>query len=408
MTQKQSFQHTAQLSRERGQPSSSKSLINIRLHEPTFGEDEIAAVVEVMRSGKVTSGEKVREFESKFGPNAVMVNSGSSANLLAISGLVSTGRLRPGDEVIVSALSWSTTVWPLIQHGLIPKIVDIDPDTLNIDLDKAEMAIGKKTTGIMPVHVYGNPCNLPALSRLQKLRILTVIEDGCEALGANGVGSVGDVATYSLYFSHHITTGEGGMVVTKDPDLAEEMRVLRCHGWIRDMKDGSKYKEAYPDIDPKFLFVNVGYNLRCTEMQGAMGLSQLPKLMGFVEARRHAASRLLDGFSRYEWLITQNCSQESSWFGFPVIVKNDAPFDANEIRTFFEGNGIETRSIICGNIARQPGLKRYPHVVVGDLKNADHVMKQGFSIPCHQNMRVEDCYHIINVLDNFMQSRGYD
>ncbi len=386
--------------------------MKIRLHEPTFGEEEIQAVVDVMRSTNITSGEKVREFESKFGPNAVMCNSGSSANLLAVAALCAEGKLKPGDEVIVSALSWATTVWPLVQHGLVPKIVDIDPDTLNIDQHEAFQAHGPKTKAIMPVHVYGNPCDPLMLIALEAAG-LVVIEDCCEALGAkyedgDPVGRDGDVATYSFYYSHHITTGEGGMCVARDRSVAEEMRMLRAHGWTRDLKcqDDIISLANYPDIDPRFLFVRAGYNLRCTEMQAAMGLVQLPKLDGFVAARRASAKLFTDGFSSYaEYLSTQEETGQSSWFGFPIVVRKTAPFGADNLRRHFEAHGIETRSLICGNIARQPGLKDYLHVVCGSLEHADHVMSSGFSIGCHQAMGAVQCERVINVLDTFMEGQ---
>ncbi len=385
--------------------------MKIRLHEPTFGEEEIQAVVDVMRSTNITSGEKVREFESKFGPNAVMCNSGSSANLLVIAALCHEGALKRGDKVIVSALSWATTVWPLVQHGLVPVIVDIDPNTLNIDPKEVEKALGPKTKAIMPVHVYGNPCDMTPLLLCHDAGIL-LIEDCCEALGAESsfgksVGTFGDAATFSFYYSHHITTGEGGMCVTKSPALGERMRILRAHGWTRDLKYGNAlYREKHSDIDQRFLFVNAGYNLRCTEMQAAMGLVQLPKLEGFVEARREAAKLLKGAFSGYIGnFATQRETGKSSWFGFPIIVRKGSPFTAANVRRHFEAHGIETRSIICGNIARQPGLKDSPHVVCGSLEHADHVMNSGFSIGCHQDMGEVQCGRVKNALDIFMEGQ---
>jgi len=392
--------------------------MKVRLHEPTFGEDEIAAAVEVLRSTQVTSGAKVIEFESCFGPNyAVMVNSGSSANLLAVSALCNPmmdSGLQEGDEVIVSALSWSTTVWPLVQNGLLPKIVDIDLDTLNIDPDKVEQAIGPNTRAIMPVNVYGNLCDVKRLKDLCRRYGLWYIEDCCEALDVANIRSASpssDIQTYSFYFSHHITTLEGGMVVTGNNKINDLLRILRSHGWIRDLPDAREYVKQYPDIDPRFLFVNVGYNLRSTEVAAAIGLVQLPKLAGFIEARRKAADMLLERFKRYEhYLSTQKETSDSrsTWFGFPIVVKDNAPFTSGDIRKHFEENEIETRSIICGNIARQPGMQLFSHVKVGRLKNADHVMKNGFSIGCHQDIGIEICSYVGDILDDFMRSGGYN
>ncbi len=386
----------------------------VRLHEPTFGEGEIAAAVAVLRSTRVTSGAKVREMESHF-PNGVMCNSGSSANLLAIAALcnpLTPNRLVDGDEVIVSALSWSTTVWPLVQHGLIPKIVDIDSATLNIDpLEiERESAVGPRTRAIMPVHVYGNPCDMDALAKIAATHNLILIEDCCEALGAkwNGydVGSFGDLATFSFYFSHHVTTLEGGMVVARDNEMAEMMRILRAHGWTRDLENDSEYREKYSHIDPKFLFVNAGYNLRTTELNAAIGLVQMPKLPGFLVVRRAAAAGLIEAFKPYSHLLSvqkETRGAESSWFGFPVIVHADAPFTTKALRAHFERFNVETRSVIAGNIARQPGMQLWDHVQVGTLKNADHVMTHGFSLPCHQGVDEAALRHMTRVIDAFMR-----
>ena len=387
--------------------------MNIKLHESTFGEDEIQAVVDVMRSGQVTSGKKVKEFERTFSDiYAVMCNSGSSANLLAVAALCDPStphHLEPGDGVIVSALSWSTTIWPLVQYGLVPVIVDIDPMTLNMDMIEVSKAARSDARAIMPVHVYGNPCDMNELREVAHVGSMAIIEDCCEALGAefNGqpIGTFGDIATFSFYFSHHITTVEGGMCITTSDDLLDRMRILRAHGWTRDLEDDTGYREVYPDIDPRFLFVGAGYNLRATEMAGAMGLVQLPKLPRFVDARRAAAKSLSEMFGRYEDHLTyqrETLGGKSSWFGFSIIVSEDAAFTAKDMRRSFEAAGIETRPIICGNIALQPGLQRYPYSKIGSLSHATRAMKIGFAIGCHQHVDDVACDYIKDVLDNFM------
>ncbi|MBF0125548.1 MAG: DegT/DnrJ/EryC1/StrS family aminotransferase [Magnetococcales bacterium] len=370
----------------------------VRLHEPTFGADEIMAVVESLLSTQVTMGERVLAFERQFAhslrmTHGVMNNSGSSANLLAIAALANRETdncLRPGDEVIVPALSWSTTVWPLIQNGLVPVIVDIDPVTLNIDPEQIDRAVGPKTKAVMVVHVYGNPCDMTAIIQRCQRYGLQLIEDCCEALGAEfdgrAVGSMGRVGTFSFYFSHHITTMEGGICVTEDLGLAEMMRILRSHGWTRNLQHPERYTEKYPDIDPRFLFVNVGFNLRPTEPQAAMGAVQLPKLAGLVANRRRCAAQLQASLAPFNELFS--CQQETvggyhSWFGFPIVVNSTAPFSAAHLRRFLAQSGIETRPIICGNIAHQPGLQLYPHRLVGTLDCATHVMKNGLAIASH-------------------------
>lgn len=363
--------------------------MKVKLHECSYDEEEIQAAVEVLRSTNVTSGDKVREFESKFGPYAVMCNSGSSANLLAIALLCNplNPKLHPGDEVIVSALSWSTTVWPLVQHGLIPVIADINPETLNIDPKEIVKAISPKTKAIMPVHVYGNPCDMIYINKIARANDLTVIEDCCESLG-NDVGK-SDYNTYSFYFSHHITTLEGGMVVVQNQEDADLLKSIRAHGWTREMKNPPHHK----GIDDRFLFITAGYNLRASEVNAAIGLIQLEKLDGFVKTRKAAAKMLTDIFKPY---VGIQKDMGSSWFGFPIITD-----DAKELRAHFEKDNIETRPLICGNIARQPGMKLYPHRVVGDLPNADRVMKYGFSLPCHQDIGEEECNYVSESLSRF-------
>ncbi len=370
----------------------------MKLHEPTFGEEEIQAVVECMRSTQVTSGEKVRAFEKAFMSGAVACNSGSSANLLAISALVSTGRLNAGDEVIVSALSWSTTVWPLIQHGLVPVFVDCDR-TLCISPPDVRAAMTGKTRAVMPVHVYGTPCDMDEIQKICRDARLVLIEDCCEALGAEyegrPVGTFGDVATFSFYYSHHITTMEGGIAVTLDRDLAETMRIQRAHGWVRDCENPERWTKEHPGFDPKFLFVDIGYNLRMTEPQAAMGLCQLPKLKGIVERRRENLKRYHEALP---WLPAQIHRPGSSCFGFNFFVE-----DRDRVAKGLNAAGIETRPIIAGNLARQPALKRYPHRVFGTLMNADQVLDHGLSVGCHQGVTEEDIGRVAKTLETLCQ-----
>lgn len=391
----------------------------VRLHEPTFGPDEVMAMVEVMLSTRVTMGPKVRQFEKDLADyfsvsEAVTNNSGSSANLLAIAALanpMTPNGLKPGDEVIVPALSWSTTVWPLIQHSLVPVFVDIDPDTLNISPAAIEAAISEKTKAVMIVPVYGNPCDMDAITGLCARRGLQLIEDTCESLGASydgkPLGTFGRVGTYSFYFSHHITTLEGGVCVSNDYELGEIMRIVRAHGWVREAKDPQKFWDAHPDIDPKFLFVNLGYNIRLTEVQGAIGSVQLPKLDGFVDARRHSAQTLLEGLQRYNSVLSfqmETPKGRHSWFGFSMTVREGAPFSAGQLRQHLEQCGIETRPIICGNIAKQPAVQLFPHRVAGDLPNASHVMSNGLAVACHQSLDAGSHRHMLDSFATFMKA----
>jgi CDP-6-deoxy-D-xylo-4-hexulose-3-dehydrase len=393
----------------------------VRLHEPTFGASEIIAATDVLLSTRVTMGPKVRDFEREFAEafhfaQGITNNSGSSANLLAVAALcniATPNRLQPGDEVIVPALCWSTTVWPLIQHDLVPVIVDCDPNTFNIDPAEIERAIGPKTRGIMPVHVYGNPCDMRAIVDICRRRDLVLIEDCCEALGATydgkAVGKFGRVGTFSFYFSHHMTTLEGGICVTDEFELAEMIRVLRAHGWVRELQEPKAYYEKYPNIDKRFLFINQGYNLRLTELQAAFGLIQLPKLAGFVDARRTNTSEWLKDLARWSEFFhfqQETPNARSSCFGFPILVKDNAPFTTGQITAFLNKANIETRPIICGNIAEQPAMHMYKHRVVGNLQSSGAVMDRGFSFGNHQAIDVAARAYVTETIASFMKSRG--
>jgi CDP-4-dehydro-6-deoxyglucose reductase, E1 len=392
----------------------------VRLHECTYGAEEISAALECLLTTYVTMGPKTRFFEGEcnkqFGfEHGVMVNSGSSANLLAVAALVNPAlkrRLNPGDEVIVPALSWSTTVWPLIQCGLVPVIIDVDPGTLNLDLDEVRKAIGPKTRGVMPVHVYGNPCDMDGLMAIAKEHDLIVIEDCCEALGAlyrgKSVGSFGEVGTFSFYYSHHITTLEGGICHTNSFELAELMRVLRAHGWVRETEDREKYEAQYPHIDPRFLFVNVGFNLRPTELQSAFGPIQLKKLEQFIQVRADNAAfwrKAMTPYEKYFRFQSTTPQGRHSWFGFPMVVQPDAPFTAQELRAWLKQHNIENRPLICGNIADQPAFRLFPHRVSGDLKEAKLIMSNGFTWGNHQAVKAEARQYVLDTVTAFLKSR---
>jgi CDP-6-deoxy-D-xylo-4-hexulose-3-dehydrase len=379
--------------------------VQIKLHEPTFGEEEIQAACEQMRTTNVTMGPKVREFEEKcaayFGSKyCVMSNSGSSANLLAFAALtnpVIECHMKRGDEVIVPALSWATSVWPIVQMGLIPVFVDCDLDTYNLNTQKLQEAITPKTKAIMLVHVYGNPCDMSTIMAIAHRHKIHMIEDCCEAMSASygnqKVGTIGIIGTMSLYYSHHITTFEGGLCFTDNFELAELMRILRAHGWSREADDKQKYIDQYPDIDPRFIFVNIGYNLRPTEVQAAIGMVQLPKLDRFIHRRRTAWEAYRHSFEKYSrFLRFQKETGYASWFGFGMVLREDAPFTLKDITSFLQERGIETRPIIAGNMARHPAMKMCKHGISGTLENCDIIMQRGFAIGCQvAHDYVKDC-----------------
>jgi CDP-6-deoxy-D-xylo-4-hexulose-3-dehydrase len=282
-------------------------------------------------------------------------------------------------------------------------------NNLNLDLNKLEQAIGPKTRAIKLVHVYGNPCNMDVIMALAKKHNLFIIEDCCEAMGASydgkSVGNFGDVGTFSFFFSHHISTLEGGISVTNNFDLTETMRILRAHGWSREADNHKKYVAQYPHIDPRFIFINQGYNLRPTELNAAMGMLQLPKLDGFIDNRRETAAFFLQHLAQYEEFFQfqqETPKGKHVWFGFAVILKDSAPFTVQDITAFIQKNHIETRPIIAGNMARHPAFDMYEHRISGELDAADTVMRQGFAFACHHAVDQDAREYMADVIDQFM------
>tara|TARA_B100002019_G_scaffold292529_1_gene315982 strand:+ start:8023 stop:9336 length:1314 start_codon:yes stop_codon:yes gene_type:complete len=391
----------------------------IKLMEPTYGVEEILAANEVLISTNVTMGKKVKEFENTYAKKykfkyAVSCNSGSSANLLSLSVLTDKNLnfLKPGDEVIVSAFSWSTTIWPIIQRGLIPVFVDINLNTLNIDCEKISKAINKKTKAIMIVHAYGNPCEMDKIVNIAKKNKLILIEDCCEAMGAyyknKSVGSFGDISTFSFYFSHHITTLEGGICLTNSKIIRDYLKIQRSHGWIREIDNKKNFKKYLTKFDSKFLFTSEGYNLRLTELQAAIGISQIAKINKFVSWRRKIAKEVKNFLSNYKDIIfTQEETSQSknSYFGIAIIVNENKFFKIDELVKYLNSKNIETRPIICGNFTRQPGVKKFKYKIVGKLNNSDFITKNSFAIGCHQNITLQDVAYLKNTFKFFLDKK---
>lgn len=396
-------------------------MMKIPLNASTFGDDEINAAVEVLQSGFVTMGKKCLQFEEAFARymnvrNAVFVNSGSSANLLAFFALANpelpvAGRLRrltPGSEIIVPAVTWSTTVWPIVQAGGVPVLVDSDPETLQMNLEAVEKAITPKTVAICPVHVLGNAVPMGPVLELARKHSLWVIEDTCEALGTRHeqkmVGTLGDIGTYSFFFSHHITTIEGGMIVTQNDELAELFRALRAHGWTRHLKNRETVEAKFPQIDPRFLFITTGFNVRPTEINAAFGLHQLTKLQAFNDRRVEIAeawNRELQPFIEEKLLVPMKTTPktDSTWFGYPVICRDNAM--RNRLQAYLEKDGIETRPIICGNLARQPAFQHIPHRIAGTLQGAVRIMDCGLFWGSHPLMTEAETAYVSKTVKEF-------
>lgn len=384
---------------------------------PPYNSDEVKEAIDSLLSTYVTMGKKCYQFEDDFAKYiglkyGLFVNSGSSANLIALSILSSPlvhNPICPGDEVITSAVTWSTTVFPIYDIGATPVFVDSNPDTMTMDVQQIEEAISEKTKAIMPVHLLGNPCDMEKIMSLAKKYNLYVIEDCCEAHGSTFknkmIGSFGHISTFSFFFSHHISTIEGGMVLTDNPLFNKIGQSLRAHGWIRERSDKEDFIKKYPKFDSRFLFVQRGYNLRPTELQGAFGIHQLPKLEKFIDARIKAAQYFNEKLKKYEeFLILPKFFKESkqSWFGFAIIVKDNAPFSKQELYDFLEKNDIETRQIMGGNFVEQPVMKSLPYRTITDLRNSEFIFQNGIFIGLHNKFDIKRCEKVIEIFNSFL------
>lgn len=373
----------------------------------TWDQKELDAIQSVIASGMYSMGPRVAQFEHEFAQYVgsrycVMCNSGSSANLLMVAALRfrKDKPLQPGDEIIVPAVSWSTTYHPLQQYGLKLKFVDVDRDTLNYDLQALESAVGSKTRAIMVVNLLGNPNDFDRIARIVGQREIVVIEDNCESLGARlggkQAGTFGTMGSYSAFFSHHISTMEGGMVVTDDEELYHIMLSVRAHGWTRNLPQenkvtGTKSDDAFVE---SFKFVLPGYNLRPLEMSGAIGSEQLKKLPSMVEDRRRNARKFLDVMKDFPKLRTQKEIGESSWFGFSMIVQPDAPFKRADVVRVFTKYGIDVRPIVAGNFAKNEVLRWFDYEVHGKLTNAEQLDANGLFIGNH-HYPLDDEFHTL-------------
>lgn len=358
---------------------------------------EYAAIDRVVKSGMFSMGPEVARFEEEFAAAmgskyCVMVNSGSSANLIIVAALRyhSKHGLPEGAEVIVPAVSWSTTYYPLHQYGLRQKFVDIDRDTLNYDLDALAEAIGPETRAIMVVNLLGNPNEFDRIEKIIGDRDILVIEDNCESLGATyqgrQAGTFGIAGSYSSFFSHHIATMEGGLVVTDDEELHHIMLSVRSHGWTRHLPKFNHVTGEKSDdpFEESFKFVLPGYNLRPLEMSGAIGQEQIAKLPMIVAERRKNAEAFRALMQGYPQMRMQQEIGESSWFGFSLVVQPDAGFDRAALIRALGDHGVECRPIVTGNFAKNEVVKNHmDHVIHGTLKNAEDIDVNGLFIGNH-------------------------
>ena len=364
-----------------------------------FDNQEIESLVDASLDFWLTTGRFAEQFEREFARyfelrNAVLVNSGSSANLLAVTALTSPKlgdrRLKPGDEVITVAAGFPTTVNPMVQLGLVPVFVDVSISTYNIDSSQLEAALSPKTRAIMLAHTLGNPFDLSTVTAFAKRHSLWLVEDCCDAVGSTyagrKVGTFGDLATTSFYPAHHITMGEGGSVLTNTPLLKTLVESFR--DWGRDCwcdpgaenTCGKRFDWQLGQLpygyDHKYTYSHIGYNLKATDMQAAVGVAQLKKLPQFVEARKRNFAVLKEGLKDLqEFFVLPEATPNSdpSWFGFPMLVRPEAPFTRNELVRFLDQKKIGTRLLFGGNLTRQPAYQHVPYRAIGPLNNTDTV-----------------------------------
>ena len=365
--------------------------IKYPLTNTVLDNDDIEAGVKVLKSKWITMGRETLKFENNFSKkisnrSSIMVNSGSSANLLIFQCLINpkVNKLKKDDEVLIPAICWSTSLWPIIQSGLKVKFIDIDPKTLNLDLNEFEKKITKKTKALMLVHAMGNCADMEKIVRICKKKKIILIEDACEALGSKykgkQLGTFGDFSSYSFFYSHHITSGEGGMVCSKYKKEADVIRTLRSHGWHRAISN--KKSNSWS-------FINSGFNLRPTDISASIGNSQLKKLKKISLIRQQnfksIRSALLDDkrYSNKFDIIEENINNKIVWFGIPIILKSTEKNYKNKVTNKLNKFGIDTRPLISGNFAKQPAIKLYKLNIKSNLKNANFIDKNSFFIGLH-------------------------
>jgi len=392
-----------------------------------YDEKELVLLVDASLDFWLTAGRYADKFEKSFAAflgvkHCLLTNSGSSANLLAVSALTSpllkSRQLKPGDEIITTACGFPTTLNPILQNKLISVFVDVELGTYNIQVEKIEKAITKRTKAIFIAHTLGNPADMGLILKIAKKYNLWFIEDNCDSLGSKYkgryTGTFGDISTCSFYPAHHITMGEGGAVLTDNPLLRRIIVSLRdwgrdCYcGSGRDNTCGNRFSQKFGELpygyDHKYVYSHVGYNLKITDMQAAIGVAQLKKLPRFIEARKKNFAflkRTLKSYAKYLILPEAAKKSDPSWFGFPVLIKEDVPFTRNDIVNYLEQNKIATRMLFGGNLIKQPAYKNIKCRIAGNLKNTDFVMNNLFWIGVYPGLTSEMLMYIRKTIANF-------
>jgi CDP-6-deoxy-D-xylo-4-hexulose-3-dehydrase len=394
-----------------------------------FDESEMIHLVDSALDFWLTTGRFAETFEKQFARrigvgHAILTNSGSSANLLAVSALTSpalgTRRLREGDEIITVATSFPTTVNPIIQNRLVPVFVDVEMGTYNIIAERLPTALSNKTRAIIIAHTLGNPFDLNQVRTFAQKNNLWLIEDSCDALGSTYenrmVGSFGDLSTFSFYPAHHITMGEGGAVATRDSQLRKIVESFRDWGrdcWCAPGADntcGKRFDWKSGDLpygyDHKYTYSHVGFNLKATDMQAAVGVAQLDKLNYFIERRKYNFKRLKEGLSCFEDVLIlpqATANSDPAWFGFPITVREKASFKREDLTGYLNEHKIGTRLLFGGNLIRQPYFKDIPHRVAGDLANSDKIMNGTFWIGVYPGINDEMISFVIDQFHSFFK-----
>ncbi len=381
-----------------------------KLASSTWDQKELDAIQSVINKDIYTMGSSVKKFENNFSTflntkYSVMVSSGSAANLLATAALFFTKnpKLKRGDEVIVPAVSWSTTYFPLHQYGLKLKFVDIDLETLNYDLDALESAISSSTKMIMVVNLLGNPNNFDKINRIVEGTDIFLIEDNCESMGASfnrkQAGTFGIMGTFSTFYSHHMATMEGGFITTDDEELYHILLSIRAHGWTRNLPKKNKVSNKSDDwFTESFRFVLPGYNVRPLEMSGAIGVEQLKKLPSFLKNRRKNAKLFVSLFKNHSDFIIQKEISSSSWFGFSLIIKPSSSLKREEVVDRLKKANIECRPIVTGDFTQNEVMKYFDYEIHGELKNARYLHENGLFVGNQQVLIYDEIKYLHEVL----------
>jgi len=391
--------------------------MHYRLAESSWGEEEINAMRRVIEADHFTMGEKVKQFETayakKFGVKyAVMTNSGSSANLVGLASFFfkQENPLKPGDEVIVPSISWATTYYPLQQYGLKLKFLDVELDTLNIDISKLEEALTPKTKMIIAVSILGNPCSLDVIRKFCDDNGLYLFEDNCESMGAelNGkpCGTFGDIGTFSTFFSHHISTMEGGIILTENEETFHLIKSLRAHGWTRDLPNNSSiYDRGEDDFYEAYRFILPGYNARPLDLSGAIGIEQLKKLDSMIAIRRENAEVFVSLFAKDERFIIQKENGKSSWFSFTIVLNPKYAIDRSSVMEAMRKARIEFRIITGGCFLRHDVIKYFDYETVGEIVNANIAHDRGFFVGNYPRDIKPQIKNLWKVLDSAVSSK---